>query len=252
MEAVVATETRGATAMQVKGATREMKAEMMPEPSGEARPILVMDRQALTVATLADVLRRAGFAVTGATSGAEALLHARSTAHALAIIDQAALDAEGQAHAAEWARLAVPLMFMSADDTRDRIQRAVDAGAVGYFLKPVDPVQLVPAVHVALSRSREHSALAAEVNRLRDVVNGDNEIGVAVGVLMAQRGVPRRVAFETLRQHARRSRLRLGVVASEIASLATRLNDIPSIPPAQLEKVANRTTKRPQPVQRKA
>lgn len=78
-----------------------MKAEMLQEPSAETRPILVMNRQALTVATLANVLRRAGSAVAGATSGVEALKHARSASHALAIVDQAVLDAEGSAHAAE-------------------------------------------------------------------------------------------------------------------------------------------------------
>lgn len=53
---------------------------------------------------------------------------------------------------------------MSADGTTERIQRAIDAGAVGYVLKPVDSVQLVPAVRVVLRRSRERAALAAEVN----------------------------------------------------------------------------------------
>lgn len=83
-------------------------------------------------------------------------------------------------------------------------------------------------------------------------MDGDNEVGVAVGVLMAQRGVSRRVAFETSRQHARRSRLRLSVAASEIASLATRLIDIPSIAPAKDEKVGDRTAKRSRPLLRKA
>jgi len=149
-------------------------------------------------------------------------------------------DGEGSVHAAEWAKLELPLVFMSADGTSDRVRRAVDAGAVGYFLKTVDPIQLVPAVHVALERSRERAALAAEVNRLRDVVDGNNDLGVAVGVLMAQRGVPRSAAFETLRQHARRSRQRLSAVASEISSLATRLYDIQSIPPAKDERLGGR------------
>jgi len=41
-----------------------MKAETLQEASGESRPILVMDKHPLIVATIADVLLRGGFAVT--------------------------------------------------------------------------------------------------------------------------------------------------------------------------------------------
>ncbi|MBS0373706.1 MAG: response regulator [Proteobacteria bacterium] len=200
-------------------------------PSTDAGPVLVMDKDPMIVATLAEVLRRAGLAVTPSTSAAEALGQVRATAHALAVVDQSAFDGEGAAFATTWAEAAVPLVFMSANGSPERIRRAIDAGAVGYFVKPVDPVQFAPGVYVALRRARDRAALAAEVTRLREVVDTNSEVGVAVGLLMAHRGVPRHVAFETLRQNARRSRRRLSVIAAEVASLATRLNDIQSIPP---------------------
>jgi len=212
------------------------RADQPPQAPSLAQPILLLDRQPIVVATLGDTLSRAGFTVTRTTSALEALEHAQAAAHAIAIVDQSTFELEGPAYAAAWAQLAVPLAFMTADGSPERIGRAIEAGAVACFLKPVDPAQLVPAVHVALQRSRERKALATEVDRLREVVDDRNEIGIAVGLLMAQRGLPRQTAFDMLRQHARRSRRRVSAVASEIASLASRLNDIQHIPAASDRK----------------
>jgi response regulator NasT len=138
-------------------------------------------------------------------------------------------EAAGSQLASEVRNLGLPLIFLHARGAEELVLRAVDAGAAGCFFKPVDPVQLVPAVHVALRRERELAALLAETERLRSAAEGNSDIGVAVGLLMAQRALPRRAAFETLRQHARRTRQRLGQVAAEITAALTKMYEIPTV-----------------------
>ena len=204
----------------------ESAAEKQAQANSKSLPILMVDPAPLIIATATDVLRREGFAVEGTTRPSEALGRARIAACALAIFDYPLFAGEGAAYAAEWARLGVPLLFTSTDANSELVRRAIDAGAAGYYLKPFDPLQLGPAVYVTLRRHQERLALATEADRLRGIVDENSEVGVAVGLLMAQRSLPRRAAFETLRQHARRTRRRLGAVASEIAAMVTSVNDV--------------------------
>lgn len=226
----------------------EAKLHRCEDDSRERPRILLQERQPVSLATLSDALSLAGFAITATVGAVEALLSAQENKPALAIIEQSAYDGEGAAHAAQWQKMEVPLAFTAVEGTPERIRRALDAGAVGYFLKPVDPAQLAAAVQVALRRTRERLALAAELNRLRDVVDDHNEVGIAVGLLMAQRGLPRHAAFDMLRQHARRNRRRVSVVAAEIASLATRLNDIQDVPRRMETKDGRSVLKRSRPM----
>jgi hypothetical protein len=46
---------------------------------------------------------------------------------------------------------------------------------------------------------------------------------------MAQRGLPRQAAYDTLRQHARRTRRRLADLAAEVSAGAEALFNIPAL-----------------------
>jgi len=206
--------------------------------SGERR-ILLIDRDPVTLVTVSGTLCRAGFSVTTTANVGEAIACARSTPHVVAILDLETATSGALEIARQLQDLGLPFIVLSMHDAPERVQHAVEAGAFGYFLKPVDPVQLVPAVHVASRCFREMSALTSQIERLRKIIDSNYDVGIAVGLLMAQRGLPRRTAYETLRQQARRTRQRLGTVAADVSAGVDRLFEMPVAPPAE----STRTTR---------
>jgi response regulator NasT len=197
--------------------------------------LLLVDDEALIVATISAGLRHAGFEVTGTRSAMEAIELARTGGYALAIVDYAMPGLNGIEAAARLSQLRQPFMFLSAYSDQELVERAILAGALAYVVKPVDPAELVPAVRTAVHRGWEISALLEQTERLTAAIETSREVSVAVGLLMAHRGISRQGAYETLRQHARRQRQRLAEVAGKIVEGVEALYAIP--PPDTLQPV---------------
>jgi len=194
----------------------------VPDSSTPQR-ILLVDDEPMIVATLADALRSAGFDITTSTSPTEAIENVRQGPFALAVLDYAMTGLNGLEAAAKFVMLRQPFMFLSAYSDPDLVEQAITAGALAYVVKPVDPVQLIPTVRAAAKRAREIEALLEQADRLSKAIDTNRDVSVAVGLLMAQRGITRQLAYESLRQHARRVRRRLSEVAGEITAGAESL-----------------------------
>ncbi|MGO9995009.1 MAG: ANTAR domain-containing response regulator [Steroidobacteraceae bacterium] len=203
-----------------------------------ASRLLLVDDEPIIVATIADCLRRAGFDVTATTSAKEAVEFVRQGSFALAIIDYAMPDLNGLEAAVLFAQLRQPFMFLSAYSEAALVSAAVSAGALAYVVKPIDPIHLIPTVRTAISRAREIAALVEHNVQLTRTIDSNRDVSVAVGLLMAQHGLPRQAAYDMLRQHARRTRRRLADLASEVAAGAEALFKVPAP-----ETVERRTTK---------
>lgn len=189
--------------------------------------LLLADDEPLIVATVGAALESAGFQVASAQGAAEALERARTLSLALAILDYAMPGQDGLELAASFSELRQPFMFLSAYSDEHLVQRAVAAGALAYLVKPVDPVRLIPTVRAAVQRARDFSALLAERERLSEAVNTNREVSVAVGLIMAHRGLTRQAAFESLRQHARRTRRPIRELAQEVSGGLEAVYSIP-------------------------
>src|SRR5258708_6941710 len=61
-----------------------------------------------------------------------------------------------------------PVVILTAFSQRELVERARDAGAMAYLVKPFTKADLVPAIEIAVSRFQELSALGAEVGTLRE------------------------------------------------------------------------------------
>ena len=189
---------------------------MVESPAVSPPRLLLLDDEPVIVATLAEALRIAGFAVSACHSAAQAVELVRAAPFALLRRDR------------RRRRVRQPFMFLSAYSDPQLVDQAILAGALAYIVKPIDPVQLVPTVRTAITRAREMAALLEQADRLTKAVDANRDVSVAVGLLMAQRGLPRQAAYEALRQHARRHRRRLVEVAAEITSGVEALYGIPT------------------------
>jgi response regulator NasT len=61
-----------------------------------------------------------------------------------------------------------PVVMVTAYSQREQVERARDAGAMAYVVKPFTVADLVPAIEIARSRFAEITALEADVADLSD------------------------------------------------------------------------------------
>lgn len=116
---------------------------------------IVDDDQSVRKA-LSRLLKSMGFKVKTYSSGSDFLVHGQLDACGCLILDVRMPDMNGFElwEQLEWSGFAIPIIFMTAyENTRERM-RALDAGAVAYFQKPLDDQSLVNAIHSALERSK--------------------------------------------------------------------------------------------------
>ena len=166
--------------------------------------ILVVDDDLAILATISLGLRKAGYQVLQVDSGKPALRICKHEKPDLAILDMIMPDMSGL----EVARLlqgetATPFIFLSAHSDDSLVKAAVEAGALGYLLKPVEISRIVPAIEVALKRADELEQLRLNNANLGDVSLSSSETDMAVGLLMERHQLDRAAAFDTLRANAR-------------------------------------------------
>ncbi|MDH3756015.1 MAG: response regulator, partial [Acidimicrobiia bacterium] len=81
------------------------------------------------------------------------------------------------------------VVILTAYSQRDLIERATEAGAHGYLVKPWQRQDLVPAVEVAHARHLETTALAGEASDLEEQLQARKVIDRAKGQLMDDHGM---------------------------------------------------------------
>jgi len=193
---------------------------------GKAR-ILIADDDRLVRVTVATGLRQAGYEVIEAADGEDAVRLARSEKPALAMLDLRMPRLSGLEAAARLrSETDVPFIVLSAYDDTKAVREAVDAGALGYLVKPIDVRQMLPTIEAALDRAAEIRELRTSQSQLNTALEQGRETSVAVGIMMARHQLEEREAFELLRGHARRSRRKLADVAAELVRGVNTVNEL--------------------------
>ena len=185
------------------------------------RHILVVDDDRLVLAALAEGLRGAGYRVTGVASGEEALASVARDAPDLALLDVRMPGMSGiELGRQVREKFGVPFLYLSAYGDQDMVQQAVDEGALGYLVKPLDIQQIVPSIEAALTRAGEIGTLRKSEEQLNKALMGSREISMAVGLLMMRDRINREQAFELLRSNARSRRQPIAEIAEQLLSSA--------------------------------
>lgn len=193
------------------------------------RQILLVDDDVLILGLLGKFLQMAGYEVRIATSGVMALGMLAESARVpdLALLDVAMPGMSGLELAERLhADSDIPVMFLSGNDDQATVRRAIDGGAVGYLVKPIDTARIAPSVQAALARADELRQLRGSEERLTVALQQGREVGMAVGVLMERHRIDRDRAFQMLREHARSQQRKLNDVAAEMLAAAETLNAV--------------------------
>jgi two-component system, response regulator PdtaR len=172
--------------------------------STEPRRVVIAEDEALIRMDLAEMLAEEGYVVVGqAADGAAAVDLAEQERPDLVILDvkMPVLDGIAAAERIAQARIA-PVVILTAFSQRELVDRARDAGAMAYLVKPFTRSDLVPAIEIALSRFTELGELEREIADLGEQLAARKSVDRAKGVLQKELGLTEPEAFRWIQKTA--------------------------------------------------
>ncbi|MCH9728072.1 MAG: ANTAR domain-containing response regulator [Actinomycetia bacterium] len=189
-----------------------------PNPAVKSRRVLVAEDEALIRMDLAEMLREEGYEIVGeAGDGQEAVELAESLKPDLVIMDVKMPRRDGIDAASEIAAKRIaPIVILTAFSQRELVERARDAGAMAYLVKPFNISDLVPAIEVAVSRFHEMAALEEEVATLSERLETRKLVERAKGLLQANQGMTEPEAFKWIQRAAMDRRTSMKRVAEVV------------------------------------
>ncbi len=182
------------------------------------RRVLIAEDEALIRLDLAEMLAESGYDVVAqAGNGEQAVDLAREHRPDLVIMDVKMPRLDGIAAASLIAaeRIA-PVVMLTAFSQRDLVERARDAGAMAYLVKPFTITDLVPAIEMATSRFSEISALEREVGDLTERLEARKAIERAKAHLQQTLGLSEPDAFAWIQRAAMDRRMTMHQVADKV------------------------------------
>ena len=194
----------------------QQAAEAPPEVA--PRRVLVAEDEALIRLDLVEMLREEGYEVAGqAADGDEAVTLATELRPDLVIMDVKMPKVDGiEAASVIAGKRIAPVVILTAFSQRDLVERARDAGAMAYLVKPFAKRDLVPAIELAMSRFAELQALENEVAGLTDRLETRKVVERAKGLLMTKQGLSEPEAFRWVQRTAMDRRTTMKAVAEAV------------------------------------
>ena len=192
---------------------------MTADDKGQARKrVVIAEDEALIRMDLAEMLQEEGYEVVGqAGNGEDAVKLAAEHRPDLVILDvkMPVLDGISAAERIGAEKIA-PVLMLTAFSQRELVERARDAGAMAYLVKPFSKADLVPAIEMATSRYEELRALENEVADLAARFETRKLVDRAKGLLQAQLGMTEPEAFRWIQKTSMDRRLTMREVAQAV------------------------------------
>jgi len=184
----------------------------------ERTRVIIADDESIIRMDLREMLTNLGYLVVGeAGDGRSAVNLARELKPDVAILDIKMPDMDG----IEAARILTgekiaPVVLLTAYSQRDLVERAKEAGVVGYITKPMRESDLTPAIEVAMARFSEFRALEKEVGDLKQALETRKLVDRAKGILMDTQGLTEAEAFRRIQKMSMNKRRPMKDVAEAI------------------------------------
>jgi response regulator NasT len=182
------------------------------------RRVVIAEDEALIRLDLKEMLEEEGYLVAGEAGDGEAAVKlAEEHRPDLVILDvkMPVLDGISAAERIAAARIA-PVVILTAFSQRELVERARDAGAMAYLVKPFTKADLVPAIEMAVSRYAELAQLEHEVHDLQGRLETRKVVDRAKGILQARFGMTEPEAFRWIQKTSMDRRLTMREVAQTL------------------------------------
>jgi two-component system, response regulator PdtaR len=182
------------------------------------RRVVIAEDEGLIRLDLKEMLEEDGYQVVGeAGDGETAVRLTAEHAPDLVILDvkMPILDGISAAERIAVDRIA-PVVILTAFSQRELVERAREAGAMAYLVKPFTKADLVPAIEMAVSRFQEIKSLEAEVTTLEDRLETRKAVDRAKGLLQTARGWSEPEAFRFIQKTSMDRRMTMRAVAEAV------------------------------------
>ncbi|HVW79621.1 MAG TPA: response regulator [Mycobacteriales bacterium] len=191
-------------------------------PTGSQRRVLIAEDEALIRLDLKEMLEEEGYVVVGeAGDGQQAIDLATETKPDVVILDVKMPVLDGITAAQRITADDIsPVVMLTAFSQRDLVERAVEAGAMAYVVKPFGKADLLPAIEVSISRHQQMRALSGEVADLTERLETRKILDRAKGRLQAEQGMTEPEAFRWIQKAAMDGRRSMREVAEAVLAQA--------------------------------
>jgi AmiR/NasT family two-component response regulator len=196
-------------------AAAEDKQEHVPP---QTTRVVIAEDEALIRMDLREMLEEEGYTVVGeAGDGRTAVELAREHRPDLCILDVKMPVLDGISAAEQIASEAIaPVLMLTAFSQRELVERARDAGAMAYLVKPFSKTDIVPAIEMAVSRFTQLRVLTQEVADLEQRLETRKLVDRAKSVLQTQYGLTEPAAFRWIQKTSMDRRLSMRQVAEAV------------------------------------
>ena len=184
----------------------------------ERTRVIIADDESVIRMDLREMLTNLGYLVIGEVGdGRSAVNLARELRPDVVIMDIKMPDMDGNDAAKVLTEERIsPVLLLTAYSQKELIERAKDAGVVGYIVKPFRESDLAPAIEVAVTRFAEFRALETEVGDLKLALETRKSVDRAKGILMDTQRLTEAEAFRKIQKMSMNTRKPMKEVAEAI------------------------------------
>ena len=182
------------------------------------RRVVIAEDEAPIRLDLKEMLEEEGYVVVGeAGDGQQAIDLATETKPDVVILDVKMPVLDGLSAAERIvADQVAPVVMLTAFSQRELVERAVEAGAMAYVVKPFGKADLIPAIEVSVSRHQQMRALAGEVADLTERLETRKLLDRAKSRLQTEQAMSEPEAFRFIQKAAMDGRRSMREVAEVI------------------------------------
>ena len=199
--------------------------------SAGAKRVIVAEDESLIRIDIVETLRDHGFEVVAeASDGEKAVALAEELRPDLVVMDvkMPLMDGISAAEILTKKKIA-PVVLLTAFSQRELVERASEAGALAYVVKPFTPNDLIPAIDIALGRYAQIQALEDEVADMAERLETRKILDRAKGILNNTMGLTEPEAFRWIQKASMDRRLTMREVAQTVIDQLAERSENPEI-----------------------
>ena len=190
----------------------------LPQADAPHRTAVVAEDESLIRMDIVETLTEAGFDVIAAVGdGESAVTKARELRPDVVVMDVKMPQVDGVTAAERIGEdNLAPVVMLTAFSQAELVERARDAGAMAYVVKPFTSADLIPALEIALSRHAEISSLESEISDLTERFETRKLVERAKSLLQTSMGLSEPEAFRWIQKTSMDRRLTMREVAETV------------------------------------